>query len=189
MGWLTGNLLSGSRGPFGEFAGECSKRSEGSLGRPVNWWSCQREKSEERIMQISDEAQLSAPRGLVRAALNNPEILTASIPGCIASDTVSDTEFATKATAMDGPINVTFMGKVILSNVEKPERYKRGGEGQGGLAGFAREARRLRSVASIQIVRSRAIAWTQKRIFGSLNPHRAVASSMLLNPILDVHVL
>ena len=71
-------------------------------------------------------------------ALNDPEILKASIPGCQELVKVSDTELTAKVAAKVGPVSAKFSGKVTLSDIDAPNGYKIRGEGQGGVAGFAK---------------------------------------------------
>jgi hypothetical protein len=89
-------------------------------------------------MDLSGEQEIAAPREKVWAALNDPEVLKASIPGCQSIEKDSDTSFAAKVKAKVGPVNATFSGNVSLSNINPPESYTISGEGSGGAAGFAK---------------------------------------------------
>jgi uncharacterized protein len=89
-------------------------------------------------MDMSGEYRIPAPREKVWAALNDPEVLRASIPGCQSLDKVSDNEFAARVTAKVGPVKSTFNGAVTLSNINAPQSYTISGEGKGGAAGFAK---------------------------------------------------
>ena len=79
-----------------------------------------------------------APREKVWAALNDPAVLKASIPGCQALEKTSDTEMTATVQAKVGPVKATFNGNVTLSNVDPPSGYTITGEGKGGVAGFAK---------------------------------------------------
>ncbi len=93
-------------------------------------------------MEMKGEIRIAAPRETVWAALNDPEALRVSIPGCQVIEKVSDTEFTATVVAKVGPVKATFNGKVTLSDLDPPNGYTISGEGQGGAAGFARgEAR------------------------------------------------
>lgn len=81
---------------------------------------------------------IPAPVEDVWAALNDPEILKACIPGCEQLDKTSPTDFAAVATLKIGPLKASFKGKVTLTDLEPPFRCKLTGEGQGGVAGFAK---------------------------------------------------
>ena len=89
-------------------------------------------------MEMTGEYRISAPRAQVWAALNDPEVLKVSIPGCETLDMTSDTEMTAKVVAKIGPVKATFTGKVKLENINAPESYTIAGEGQGGVAGFAK---------------------------------------------------
>ncbi len=89
-------------------------------------------------MDLTGEYRIPAPREAVWKALNDPEILKQSIPGCEEIQKLSDTEMTAKVTARVGPVKASFSGKVTLSDLDPPNGYKISGEGQGGVAGFAR---------------------------------------------------
>ena len=89
-------------------------------------------------MTMTGEQQLTAPREKVWAALNDPEILKACIPGCQSLDKIGDNEFSAVATNKVGPVKATFKGKVRLIDLDPPNGYKIQGEGDGGIAGFAK---------------------------------------------------
>lgn len=89
-------------------------------------------------MEMSGEYRIAAPRDQVWAALNDPEILKSSIPGCQELEMRSDTEMSAKVTTKIGPVKATFKGEVTLSNVNPPAGYTISGEGKGGVAGFAK---------------------------------------------------
>lgn len=89
-------------------------------------------------MDMTGEYRIAAPRQKVWEALNNPEILRASIPGCESLEKLSDTEMAGKVSAKVGPVSAKFAGKVTLSELDPPNGYRIGGEGSGGAAGFAK---------------------------------------------------
>src|SRR6266851_3700547 len=85
-------------------------------------------------MDMTGEFRIPAPRRKVWEALNDPEILKRSIPGCEEIEKVSPTELAAKVTAKVGPVKARFGGKVILSDLDPPNGYKITGEGSGGAA-------------------------------------------------------
>jgi uncharacterized protein len=89
-------------------------------------------------MEMTGEFRIPAPRQRVWEALNDPEILKQSIPGCQTLEKVSDTEFNGKVIASVGPVRATFGGKVMLSDLDPPQSYTISGEGNGGVAGFAK---------------------------------------------------
>lgn len=89
-------------------------------------------------MDMSGEERIAAKREVVWAALNNPEILKACIPGCQSLEMTSPTEMSATVKIKIGPVSATFSGDVTLSDLNPPEGYKISGEGKGGIAGFAK---------------------------------------------------
>jgi len=89
-------------------------------------------------MKLDDEIRIEAPRAAVFAALNDPDILRRSIPGCEELEKVSDTRFTAVVRAKVGPVRARFKGKVTLSDLNPPRSYTLSGQGKGGAAGFAR---------------------------------------------------
>ncbi len=89
-------------------------------------------------MDMSGEKRINAPRDAVWAALNDPEALKASIPGCESVDKKSDTEFAAKVGLAIGPVKAKFAGEVTLTDLDPPNGYTLTGQGSGGVAGFGK---------------------------------------------------
>ncbi len=89
-------------------------------------------------MEIKGEYRIPATREKVFAALNDPAVLQACIPGCESLEKVSDTELKAKVRMRIGPVSAAFSGKVMLSDIDPPNGYRISGEGQGGAAGFAK---------------------------------------------------
>ena len=89
-------------------------------------------------MDLTDEILIPAPRDAVFAALNDPEILKASIPGCEELLRHSDRDLEAKVVLKIGPVKARFSGKVTLDPSEAPSRFTLRGEGNGGIAGFAK---------------------------------------------------
>lgn len=89
-------------------------------------------------MDMNDSQRIEAPRDVVWAALNDPEVLKACIPGCDSIDKTAENELEAKVTLKIGPVKASFTGKVTLSNIDPPNGYTISGEGQGGVAGHAR---------------------------------------------------
>jgi enoyl-CoA hydratase/carnithine racemase/carbon monoxide dehydrogenase subunit G len=89
-------------------------------------------------MELNDQIRLEASREAVWAALNDPDVLKACIPGCESLEKVSDTEFVSNVVVKVGPIRAKFAGKVTLSDIVPLVSYRLTGEGQGGVAGFAK---------------------------------------------------
>jgi carbon monoxide dehydrogenase subunit G len=89
-------------------------------------------------MDMTGERRIPAPRQAVWDALNDPEVLKASIPGCESLEKTGDNEMTARAAVKVGPISARFNGKVRLSDINAPSSYTISGEGQGGVAGFAK---------------------------------------------------
>ena len=89
-------------------------------------------------MKLTEEIRIGAPREAVYAALNDPEVLRQSIPGCEELEKVSDTELSAVVRAKVGPVRARFRGDVTLLDLNPPESYTLKGQGKGGAAGFAR---------------------------------------------------
>jgi uncharacterized protein len=89
-------------------------------------------------MEMTGERRLRAPRDRVWQALNNPEILRASIPGCRSLEPAGDAGFTATAAIKIGPIAANFTGDVRLLDLDPPNAYRIEGAGQGGAAGFAK---------------------------------------------------
>jgi uncharacterized protein len=94
-------------------------------------------------MEMTGEFRIPAPRDRVWLALNDPDVLRQSIPGCQTIEKVSDTEFTAKVVAKVGPVRAAFAGKVSLSDLDPPKAYTISGEGSGGVAGFAKGSARV----------------------------------------------
>jgi hypothetical protein len=95
-------------------------------------------------MDMTGERRIEAPRQTVWQALNDPVVLKASIPGCESLEKLSDTDMKATASVKIGPISARFTGAVHLSDMDAPNGYTIGGEGQGGVAGFAKGGAKVR---------------------------------------------
>ncbi len=89
-------------------------------------------------MKMTGERRIGASRDIVWAALNDPEVLRRSIPGCKSLTKHSDTELDAEVGLKIGPVQAVFKGHVNLSNLNPPVSYTITGEGKGGAAGHAR---------------------------------------------------
>ena len=98
-------------------------------------------------MDMSGERRISAPREKVWAALNDPEVLRMSIPGCETMERLGENELKATAAVKIGPISARFAGKMQLLDLDPPNGYRIEGEGQGGVAGFAKGGAVVRLVA------------------------------------------
>ncbi len=89
-------------------------------------------------MDMTGERRIPAPRQTVWEALNNPEVLKLSIPGCESLEKLEGDQMRATAAVKVGPMSARFSGKVQLSDIDPPNGYRISGEGQGGPAGFAK---------------------------------------------------
>ncbi len=89
-------------------------------------------------MQMSDQKEIAADPASVYAALLNPEVLKACVPGAQEVTGSPEEGFEAKVTQKVGPVKATFTGKVTLSDMVPGENLTITGEGKGGAAGFAK---------------------------------------------------
>ncbi len=87
-------------------------------------------------MKLIGSYQINLEKQKVWEALNDPEILKKSIPGCEEFKKNSETEFTATATNKIGPFNATFTGDIELKDLNPPNSYKIIGSGN-SLVGFA----------------------------------------------------
>jgi carbon monoxide dehydrogenase subunit G len=98
-------------------------------------------------MEMSGEQLIAAPQKTVWDALNDPEMLKASVPGCESIERSGDNEYQVLMVARVGPVSAKFKGKLTLSDVKPPDSYAISFEGQGGPAGFAKGGAHVRLAA------------------------------------------
>jgi carbon monoxide dehydrogenase subunit G len=89
-------------------------------------------------MQMSDQREINADPATVYAALLDPEMLKACVPG--AQEVVGNPQDGYTATVTQkvGPVKATFKGKVTMSDMVENQSLTITGEGKGGAAGFAK---------------------------------------------------
>ena len=88
------------------------------------------------LMKLSGSYQIKLQKQKVWEALNDPEVLKKSIPGCEEFKKNSDTEFTATATNKIGPFNASFTGDIELKEIDAPNSYTIEGSGN-SLVGFA----------------------------------------------------
>lgn len=71
-------------------------------------------------------------------ALNDPEVLRRSMPGCESLERTGDDAFTALLALRVGPVNARFKGNLRLSDVAPAAGYKLQFDGQGGVAGFGK---------------------------------------------------
>lgn len=89
-------------------------------------------------MDMQGQRPLPVAQDHVWAALNNPEILKACIPGCEKFEASDDNSYSVGTALKIGPVSARFAGKVHLSDIVAPESYKLSFDAQGGVAGFGK---------------------------------------------------
>ena len=94
-------------------------------------------------MEMSGEERIPASQADTWAALNDPEMLKACVPGCEAIDRTAENEYQVLMVARIGPVSAKFKGKLSLSDLEPPNSYAIAFEGQGGAAGFGKGSARV----------------------------------------------
>jgi uncharacterized protein len=94
-------------------------------------------------MELTGSRTIAADRATVWAALNDPEVLKAAIPGCDSLTGSAAEGFEAVVTQRVGPVKATFKGAVALSEIVEGEGYRISGEGKGGAAGFAKGGARV----------------------------------------------
>lgn len=89
-------------------------------------------------MQMSDTREIQAAPADVYAALLDPEVLKACVPG--AQEVTGNPSDGYEATVVQkvGPVKATFKGTVTMSDMVEGQRLTIAGEGKGGAAGFAK---------------------------------------------------
>lgn len=89
-------------------------------------------------MELTGDIVIAAARARVWAALNDPEVLAACIPGCEAVEVVGPLEKTARVMIKVGPVRARFAGRIVLADVIEAERCSMSFEGSGGAAGMAR---------------------------------------------------
>ncbi|TDP72786.1 CoxG family protein [Roseateles toxinivorans] len=89
-------------------------------------------------MELNGDILITAARERVWQALNDPQVLLASIPGCEEVKQLSPTETHVRVLIKLGPVRARFVGKILMSEVRANEGCVLNFEGSGGAAGFAK---------------------------------------------------
>jgi len=95
-------------------------------------------------MKLADQYTLPAPPTAVWAALNDPAVLQATLPGCRSLEMLDERHFESTLQVRVGPAAATFRGQVELLDLEPPLAYTIVGQGNAGPAGFAKVTARVR---------------------------------------------
>jgi len=89
-------------------------------------------------MELTETYTLPVPQQRAWEALNDTEILRASIPGCDSIEPDGDNAYAVTLSASVGPVKARFKGRMELTDIDAPNTYTIVFEGQGGAAGFGK---------------------------------------------------
>ncbi|MEP1793041.1 carbon monoxide dehydrogenase subunit G [Parasphingorhabdus sp.] len=89
-------------------------------------------------MQMSDTRQMAATPAQVYAALLDPMVLKACVPGATEVEGSAEEGFIATVVQKVGPVKATFKGEVTLSDLVPDVSLKIEGAGKGGAAGFAK---------------------------------------------------
>lgn len=89
-------------------------------------------------MKMTSEREIAAPPETVWAALLDPEVLKACVPGCQSMTGSPQDGYEATVVQKVGPVKATFKGQVTFSEMVEPEKLTLSGEGKGGPAGFAK---------------------------------------------------
>ena len=88
-------------------------------------------------MEFGGRYKMTAPRGRIWAALNDPEMLKAAIPGCSLIEWSGPETLDLEIKVNLGVVKPTFRGELVLSNIVPAESYTLSGRGKGGMLGLA----------------------------------------------------
>lgn len=94
-------------------------------------------------MQLTDSRDIKASPETVWAAILNPDVLMACVPGCESMTGTPETGFEAVVVQKVGPVKARFTGAVTLSDLVEGKSLKISGEGKGGPAGFAKGGARV----------------------------------------------
>jgi len=89
-------------------------------------------------MEIIGKQVIAVPREVVWAALNNPEVLKACLPGCESVELTEPNAFKVAIKTVIGPLRARFQGSLRMSEVDAPHSCLMHFEGQGGAVGFGK---------------------------------------------------
>ncbi|MEO6927825.1 MAG: carbon monoxide dehydrogenase subunit G [Casimicrobiaceae bacterium] len=88
-------------------------------------------------MELASTRTVAAPPAEVWRALNDLDVLRASIPGCESLEKTADNAYRAVVTARVGPVAARFTGRMTMTDIDAPNAYTLRFEGQGGAVGFA----------------------------------------------------
>jgi carbon monoxide dehydrogenase subunit G len=89
-------------------------------------------------VQLSDQRKIKADVATVWAAILDPDVLMACVPGCESMSGTADDGFEAVVVQKVGPVKARFTGVVTISDRVDLQSLRIAGEGKGGAAGFAK---------------------------------------------------
>jgi len=95
-------------------------------------------------MHMSDSREIAAEPATVWAAILDPEVLKACVPGCESMEGNPQDGFEAVVVQKVGPVKARFNGAVTITDVVEGESLTISGEGKGGPAGFAKGGAKVR---------------------------------------------
>lgn len=94
-------------------------------------------------MHMSDQREIKADPATVYAAILDPDVLKACVPGAEAVEGNPADGYHATVKQKVGPVKATFKGTVTMSDMVENQAITIAGEGKGGAAGFARGGARV----------------------------------------------
>ncbi|MCR9152063.1 MAG: carbon monoxide dehydrogenase subunit G [Rhodobacteraceae bacterium] len=95
-------------------------------------------------MHMSDSREIAADPATVWAAILDPEVLKACVPGCESMTGTPEDGFEAVVVQKVGPVKARFTGQVTMADIVPGESLTISGEGKGGPAGFAKGGAKVR---------------------------------------------
>lgn len=89
-------------------------------------------------MEQTGEYRIAAARPDVWLGLNDPDVLSRCIDGCLSMAKTSDEQFDASVKARIGPVSATFQAQLVLSEIQPPSSYVLTANVKGGAAGFGK---------------------------------------------------
>jgi carbon monoxide dehydrogenase subunit G len=89
-------------------------------------------------MQMNGTRTIASDPQAVWAAILDPDVLKACVPGCQEMSGSAAEGFEATVVQKVGPVKATFKGQVTISEMVEPASLTISGEGKGGAAGFAK---------------------------------------------------
>ena len=94
-------------------------------------------------MKLTEGREIGADAATLWAAIMDPEVLRACIPGCESMTGSPEEGFEAVVVQKVGPVKASFRGLIRLSDIDAPHGLTISGEGKGGVAGFAKGSARV----------------------------------------------